>query len=414
MVYYFSILILALCIVMFTYNSKVNRNILYLLGFLIPIAAYGIHHHLIFFNESAFKLAIINTHGIPLYYLAGPMLYFYIRNTILDSNQLSKLDFLHFLPFIIGLTSILPYIFEDFDYKVGIAQQFIDDPNSIKTVHSHWFYPNYFNVIARPVLLLGYSIACLLIVWKYTNVKGNESPIVQRGLITKWLISLSILAFLVALLYLFMTYLFLSTQNLKKDTFNELPIGTFTGFAYAIIPVIIFIFPRILYGIPRAIQTINIPNEEEDQELPIGQPRENYLNDPLTETAERILTYFEQSKPYLNTKFSIDDIAEELNIPKHHVGYCFTNIIQTKFTTLRTDYRIAHAKRLLLSSQVDVMTMEGIGLESGFASKSSFFSVFKESTGLSPFDYMKQHKNQGAYRKFPKNHSENFNRPEVT
>jgi AraC-like DNA-binding protein len=208
-----------------------------------------------------------------------------------------------------------------------------------------------------------------------------------------------------------MTYLFLSTQNLKKDTFNKLPIGTFTGFAYAIIPIIIFIFPGILYGIPRAIQTINIPNEEE--ELPIGQPRENDLNDPLTETAERILTYFEQSKPYLNTKFSIDDIAEELNIPKHHVGYCFTNIIQTKFTTLRTDYRIAHAKRLLLSSQVDVMTMEGIGLESGFASKSSFFSVFKESTGLSPFDYMKQHKNQGTYRKFPKNHSENFNKPEV-
>jgi AraC-like DNA-binding protein len=115
------------------------------------------------------------------------------------------------------------------------------------------------------------------------------------------------------------------------------------------------------------------------------------------------LNYIEQSKPYLNTKFSIDDIAEKLNIPKHHVGYCFNNIINIKFTTLRTDYRIDHAKRLLLSSKVDVMTVEGIGLESGFASKSSFFSVFKETTGLSPYDFMKQNKNQSAYRKYPKN-----------
>ncbi len=403
MVYYFSILIIALCIIMFIYNSRVNRNILYLFGFLIPLAAYGIHHHLIFFNESAYKLAIINTHAIPLYYLAGPMLYFYIRNTIVDSNKLSKKDLIHFLPFIIGLTSILPYIFKSFDYKIDIAQQFINNPNSIKTVHSHWFYPNYINVIARPLLLLVYSIACLLTIWQYKKMKGNESPIVQRDQITKWLISLSMLAFLIALLYLFMTYLFLSTQNLRKEVFNQLPIGAFTGFAYAVIPTMIFIFPSILYGIPRVIQQTKTRYVFDENAFNNKSVIDGTINNPLSETADRILNYFEQSKSYLNTKFSIDTVAKELNIPKHHVGYCFTNIIKIKFTTFRTDYRIAHAKRLLLSSQVDILTMEGIGLESGFASKSSFFSVFKESTGLTPFDFMKQHENQVAYRRYPKN-----------
>ena len=210
-----------------------------------------------------------------------------------------------------------------------------------------------------------------------------------------------------------MTYIFFSTQDLKKETFNQLPISSFTGFAFAIIPIIIFIFPGILYGIPRVYQTPESDTVAIQEESTISSNEVDTSNDPLLETANKILNYFEQNKPYLNTKFSIDDIADDLNIPKHHVAYCFNNIIKTKFTTLRTEYRIAHAKRLLLSSQVDIMTMEGIGLESGFASKSSFFSVFRECTGLSPFDFMKQNKNQGTYRKYPKNHSEGFNKPEI-
>jgi AraC-like DNA-binding protein len=413
MTYYFSILILVLCLVLFTFSSRVNRNSLYLLGFLIPLAIYGIHHHLVFFNASASRLAIVNTHAIPIYYLTGPMLFLYTRNTILDSTKLNKLDFLHFLPFLIGLTSILPYIFKSFDYKIDIAQQLIDDPNKIKTIHTHWFYPIYVNVIARPTLLISYSMASLVIIWKYTNIKGKESPVAQRGMIIKWLISLAILTFLIAILYLSMTYSFFNTQNIAKETFNQLPSSTFTGFAYAIVPITIFVFPGILYGIPRVVQISSSNQALGEETLQTDIENEYNSNDPLEETAKRILNYFEQNKPYLKSKFSIDSISEDLNIPRHHVGYCFTNIIKTKFTTLRTDYRVAYAKRLLLSSHVDILTMEGIGLESGFASKSSFFSVFKESTGLSPLDFMKQNKHQGAYRKYPKNNSEKFNEPEV-
>ncbi|WP_395803536.1 helix-turn-helix domain-containing protein [Daejeonella sp.] len=412
MVYYFSLFTLALCTVLFTYNSKVNRNILYLLGFLIPLAIYGILHHLVFFNDSAYKLALINVQLMPIYYLIGPMLYFYIRNTINDNYLLTKKDLIHFIPFTMGLISVLPYIFQNFEYKLDVAQNYISNPGSIKTFYVYSLYPNHINVIARPLLLFGYSITCMILIWRYSNLKSKQSPIAQKQLITKWLISLSIISFLVAVLYLSMTYIFFKTENFKKDVFNQLTISSYTGIAYAIIPIMMLIFPGILYGIPLAASQ----NEnEENQILEIKNPTPEDLKsddlttsqliDPLTNTAKRILEYFEKNKPYLNTEFSIDDIAEELNIPKHHVGYCFTNIIKTKFTSIRNDFRIEHAKRLLLSPQVDIMTVEGIGFESGFASKSSFFSVFKESTGLSPFDYMKQHKNQGSYRKFPKNHS---------
>nr|WP_296687261.1 helix-turn-helix domain-containing protein [Flavobacterium sp.] len=58
-----------------------------------------------------------------------------------------------------------------------------------------------------------------------------------------------------------------------------------------------------------------------------------------------------------------------------------------------------HAKELLLSEYLDVLTVEGIGAKSGFASKSNFFAVFKESTGLSPIDFIAKNRKSTKNRK---------------
>lgn len=394
MLYYFSLLTLFLCIVLFTFNLRVNKTILYLIGFLVPLSIYGIFHYLVFYNDSAFKLALINVQSIPIYYLAPPMLFFYVRSTLNDSNVLGKKDFIHFLPSLIGLISVLPFIFKSFDYKLAIAQQFIDDPNSIKSVHTHWFYPNYVNVIARPTQLFIYSIVCLVTIFRYSTIKRVYSPTVQKDVLMKWLITISILALLMSLSYILMTYQFLTSDNIKKEAINQLLISFVSGFLFVIIPIMVIVFPDILYGIPR-VSNINLKEEEstQEQEVIINEyGSERIAEDPFSDTAVQILNYMEQDKPYLKPKFGIDDVINDLDIPKHHVYYCFNNIIQTKFTVLRTNYRIAHAKNLLLSDKVDTMTIEGIGLESGFASKSTFFAVFKQSTGLSPLDFMQKYR----------------------
>jgi AraC-like DNA-binding protein len=58
--------------------------------------------------------------------------------------------------------------------------------------------------------------------------------------------------------------------------------------------------------------------------------------------------------------------------------------MKIKFTDLRMQLRIEHAKQLLNSGMADLNKLEAVGLESGFASRSNFHIAFKALTGLTP------------------------------
>jgi hypothetical protein len=88
----------------------------------------ALSHNFTIFTPNRFWIAIFVGHIIPLFYLSGPFLFFYTRNALKNSTKLSKVDYLHFLPFIISLISIFPYYFIDFDSKLRIAQLIIENP----------------------------------------------------------------------------------------------------------------------------------------------------------------------------------------------------------------------------------------------------------------------------------------------
>ena len=81
-----------------------------------------------------------------------------------------------------------------------------------------------------------------------------------------------------------------------------------------------------------------------------------------------------------------------LEIPKHHLHYCLRNILNTRFVSLRTTFRMNHAKKLLLQSNLRITTMENIGQECGFSSRSAFYKVFKSEIGCSPGEFIEREK----------------------
>jgi AraC-like DNA-binding protein len=118
--------------------------------------------------------------------------------------------------------------------------------------------------------------------------------------------------------------------------------------------------------------------------------------DPFGELGRQVLNFMEREKPYLNPNLSMDDLAEMLGVPKHHLYYCFKNILKTKFVNLRNEYRVNEVKRRLLETDIKETTVAAIGSDCGFASQSAFYRIFTEHTGCSPGEYIKKKKRRGV------------------
>ena len=101
------------------------------------------------------------------------------------------------------------------------------------------------------------------------------------------------------------------------------------------------------------------------------------------------MEYLQKEKPFVNPHFSLAVLAEKLDVPKHHLYYCFNTVLKTKFTTVRTQMRVDYAKECLLNGDLNKLSMEGIWHKAGFSSKTNFFVSFKEVTQMTPLDFIK-------------------------
>lgn len=102
--------------------------------------------------------------------------------------------------------------------------------------------------------------------------------------------------------------------------------------------------------------------------------------------------HMEDSKDYKNPNLKVDDLAKNLKIPAHQLSQLLNDNLGIGFSNFINDYRVEEAKQLLRS--IDHLTIEAIGFEAGFNSKSSFYTIFKEKTQLTPAAYKKQQKVQ--------------------
>lgn len=92
---------------------------------------------------------------------------------------------------------------------------------------------------------------------------------------------------------------------------------------------------------------------------------------------------------YLQANFSIQELSELSKISVHHISYCINTKLNKSFSDFVNDYRIELAKNTLHDSDSSNLTIEAIGLNCGFGSKSSFNAVFKKYTLVTPTEYRK-------------------------
>lgn len=104
----------------------------------------------------------------------------------------------------------------------------------------------------------------------------------------------------------------------------------------------------------------------------------------------KLIDCLNNQKLYKNMDLSLQDLAEELGIPRNHLSYVINEYAKTNFYDLVNTYRVEEAKRLLINTSKETLNILDIAFESGFNSKSTFNYVFKKYTGKTPSEYREE------------------------
>lgn len=121
---------------------------------------------------------------------------------------------------------------------------------------------------------------------------------------------------------------------------------------------------------------------------------QKYRTSPLTATKKmelkaQLLSYMEAEKPYLNTDLGFDDLAQNLNVPGHHLSQVLNEVLDQKFYDFINSYRIQEVIRKIRNNEHVNNNILTLGLASGFNSKPTLNRAFKKHTGSTPIDYIR-------------------------
>jgi AraC-like DNA-binding protein len=110
------------------------------------------------------------------------------------------------------------------------------------------------------------------------------------------------------------------------------------------------------------------------------------------EIVSRITETLQNERLYRETELTLQNLADRVGFPSYQVSQAINDGMSKNFYDLVNGCRVEEAKRLLLDPKNKNFTILSIGFEAGFNSKTTFNTIFKKFTGLTPTEYRGQQK----------------------
>lgn len=92
---------------------------------------------------------------------------------------------------------------------------------------------------------------------------------------------------------------------------------------------------------------------------------------------------------YTQANYKIDDLARAINTPTHDLSRAINQIMKINWNDFINQYRIVKVQEMLIKGSHQGLSIEGLGQQVGFKSKSSFYAAFKKNTLLTPLQWLK-------------------------
>jgi len=319
--------------------------------------------------------ALINSKVLEMYsfqfitFTYGPLLYLYVRFMTDPGKKFNWLSLLHFIPFVAFF--IISVIFRSEPLVRDLRSFFIPDKFlSLRLIYGLSFFLS---------ITIYSSLTFIEIKRHQKNLRNLVSY--TSGVITlNWLKVISI-SFYSAYFILFI----LGGLNMIG---NYIP---FDPYFIIFFFITVFSFAYSFYGIKQPVifgQELNfdVNNNENKREVTKYQ-KSGLKEEQASEYLRILLDCMEKNKPYLNNNLSINDLSVLTGIPRHHITQVLNEKYGKNFFTFINEYRVKEVISRLSDPKYSSYTLLAIAYDSGFNSKATFNSFFKNYTGLTPSEY---------------------------
>lgn len=106
-----------------------------------------------------------------------------------------------------------------------------------------------------------------------------------------------------------------------------------------------------------------------------------------SELFKRVDDLMIQEKPFVSQELKLDELAKQAGMTKHVLSRVLNEEYKSGFAQYVKEFRIKEAKHLI--GVRPELSLEGIGYEAGFKSKSAFFEAFRKIEKCTPAEYKK-------------------------
>lgn len=115
-----------------------------------------------------------------------------------------------------------------------------------------------------------------------------------------------------------------------------------------------------------------------------SEKSEKINHEEIEETIEKVLSYINDNKSYLDPQLSLSGLAKDIEIHPNKLSFIINEKTEKNFNEFVNGFRLEHFKLIANDPEFKNITILGLAYESGFNSKSVFNSYFKKTIGKTP------------------------------
>ena len=301
----------------------------------------------------------------------GPLIYLFVRNTLVAPFQMKREDLWHFLPIafiIVYRIAIFLHDRSQADWATGYEGEWL------REVHVEYLAPILSHLeYSSQLLYLAFTIQLF---WRHRK-QIQEYFSNTFSLELNWMRN-----FIMIYCILFVVGYFFDA--IDAYVFELDYVHRWWNHLLSSIVIVYLGIRAYMINLDQLHQKLSVGYEVDLKQIELPA-------NAFAKEKDVIQKLFSENHLYLNPELTLKDLAEEAGMSMHQTSEVINSALGINFKELVNQFRVEEVKQRLSSGEFDHLSLVAIAMDSGFNSKATFNRVFKQQTGISPSEYRANH-----------------------